>query len=245
MSGRNAVRAGIPALMCVGALSSVGCDFTRPSEVFVPDGDVIAIGAVFSAGWQTAYLIATHPHRPGTADAPVVAAVLAGPGGSAAFTREVITRLAGTARLGNTRRMQMAWLSVAGVAAFVVAASSGLPAVVQHLTDKAPHPVHGRGWSVGDERVSEGIRSDRQSHGAEHGRRALAGAHPDQPVEFPVRREQLVSAVPQVEDREAMVSRISSRLATQYFHASKMICSKLLCAIPAVYVSCRTPRRRK
>ena len=90
MSNRNAARARTLALMCVGAAaSSAGCDYVRPSEVFVPDGDVIAIGVVLSAGWRTAYMIASHPHRPGTADAPVVEAVLTGPSGPAAFAREV------------------------------------------------------------------------------------------------------------------------------------------------------------
>ena len=79
-------------LTCVGLTTLAGCDYTRPSEVFVPDGDVIAIGAVLSADWRTAYLIATHPHRPGDAGAPVVDAVLTGPNGLAAFDREVTSQ---------------------------------------------------------------------------------------------------------------------------------------------------------
>lgn len=89
MASRSAVRARTLGLMWIWAAASVGCDYTRPSDVFVPDGDVIAIGVVLSAGWRTAYMIATHPHRPGTADAPVVDAVLTGPNGLAAFNREV------------------------------------------------------------------------------------------------------------------------------------------------------------
>ena len=89
MSNKNAVRVRSLALMFMGAASSAGCDYVRPSEVFVPDGDVIAIGVVLSVGWRTAYMIASHPHRPGTADAPVVEAVLTGPSGPAAFAREV------------------------------------------------------------------------------------------------------------------------------------------------------------
>ena len=82
VSNRNAARARTLVLMSIGAAaSSAGCDYVRPSEVFVPDGDVIAIGVVLSVGWRTAYMIASHPHKPGTADAPVVEAVVTGPSG--------------------------------------------------------------------------------------------------------------------------------------------------------------------
>ena len=89
MPSKSVSRAQSLALMFIVAVACPGCDYTRPSEVFVPDDDVVTIGLVLSAGWQTAYLIASHPHRPGTADAPVVEAVLTGPTGVAAFTRKV------------------------------------------------------------------------------------------------------------------------------------------------------------
>lgn len=89
MSSKSVSRVGTLALTSLVASASTGCDYTRTSELFVPEDDVIAIGVVLSAGWQTAHLIATHPHRPGTADAPVVEAVLTGPNGSSAFSREV------------------------------------------------------------------------------------------------------------------------------------------------------------
>ena len=95
MSSKSISRAGTIVLTAVIAVAATGCDYTRPSELFVPQGDVITIGVVLSAGWQTAHLIATHPHRPGTADAPVVEAVLTGPSGPSAFTREVASHHCG------------------------------------------------------------------------------------------------------------------------------------------------------
>ena len=86
------LRHGAPRLIAVltafGALAAGGCDYTHPTEVFVPDEDVIAIAAVISAGFDTATLLATHPHRDTLGDPPVVGAKLSGPGWTATFVQD-------------------------------------------------------------------------------------------------------------------------------------------------------------
>ena len=78
----------IAALTACGALAGGACDYTHPTEVFVPDQDVIAIAAVISAGFDTATLLATYPHRDTSGDPPVVGAQLSGPGWTATFVQD-------------------------------------------------------------------------------------------------------------------------------------------------------------
>ena len=91
--GRGAKRLGhgparlIAAMTALGAVAAGACDYTHPTEVFVPDEDVIAIAAVISAGFDTATLLATYPHRDTLADPPVVGAQLSGPGWTANFSQ--------------------------------------------------------------------------------------------------------------------------------------------------------------
>jgi len=78
----------IAALTALGAAVAAGaCDYTHPTEVFVPDEDVIAVAAVISAGFDTATLLATYPHRDTLAGPPVVGAQLSGPGWTATFSQ--------------------------------------------------------------------------------------------------------------------------------------------------------------
>ena len=76
------------ALTALSALVAGACDYTHPTEVFVPDEDVIAIAAVISAGFDTATLLATYPHRSAQEDPPVVGAELSGPGWTATFSQD-------------------------------------------------------------------------------------------------------------------------------------------------------------
>jgi hypothetical protein len=91
--GHGATRRGrrtprlIAALTAFGAAGAGACDYTHPTEVFVPDEDVIAVAAVISAGFDTATLLATYPHRDTLGDPPVVGAQLSGPGWTATFSQ--------------------------------------------------------------------------------------------------------------------------------------------------------------
>ncbi len=78
----------IAALTAFGGLAAGACDYTHPTEVFVPDENAIAIAAVISAGFDTATLLATYPHRDTLGDAPVVGAQLSGPGWTATFVQD-------------------------------------------------------------------------------------------------------------------------------------------------------------
>lgn len=78
----------VAVLTACGALAAGACDYTHPTEVFVPDQDVIAIAAVISAGFDTATLLATYPHRDTLVDLPVVGAKLSGPGWTATFVQD-------------------------------------------------------------------------------------------------------------------------------------------------------------
>ncbi len=55
----------------------------------MPEGDVVTVGAVILAGYSTAYLVASHPHRERGEEPPVVAATLSGPGWEAAYSDTV------------------------------------------------------------------------------------------------------------------------------------------------------------
>ena len=76
------------ALTAFGAMAAGACDYTHPTEVFVPDEDAIAVAAVISAGFDTATLLATYPHRDTSADPPAVGAHLSGPGWTATFVQD-------------------------------------------------------------------------------------------------------------------------------------------------------------
>ncbi len=75
-------------LAAFGALIAGGCDYTHPTDVFVPDKDVIAISAVIGAGFHTATLLATYPHRDTLGGPPVVGAQLSGPGWTVDFRQD-------------------------------------------------------------------------------------------------------------------------------------------------------------
>lgn len=85
--GRGAPRL-IAALTAFGTVAAGACDYTHPTEVFVPDQEVIAVAAVISAGFDTATLLATYPHRDTLGDPPVVGAQLLGPGWTATFVQD-------------------------------------------------------------------------------------------------------------------------------------------------------------
>ncbi len=96
-SNANAPRCGIvrrrgAALRLIAALTALGfaaaCEYTHPTEVFVPDEDVIAVAAVIGAGFDSAALLATYPHRNALGDPPVVQAQLSGPGWTATFVQD-------------------------------------------------------------------------------------------------------------------------------------------------------------
>ncbi len=86
MAGRAG---GVRVPWALALLAAWGCDYVRPDEVFVPDAEVVAIGAVLEAGTRRAHLLASHPHAPGSAARPVVGATLIGPGVEAAYDRTV------------------------------------------------------------------------------------------------------------------------------------------------------------
>ncbi len=75
-------------LAALSTLIAGACDYTHPTEVFVPDEDVIAISAVISAGFDRAALLATYPHRDQSANPPIVDAQLSGPGWTADFRQD-------------------------------------------------------------------------------------------------------------------------------------------------------------
>ncbi len=71
--------------LAVCGVMAVACDYTRPTEVFVPDEDVVAIASVIAAGFDRATLLATYVHRDSTSPPPDVDARISGPGWTAAF----------------------------------------------------------------------------------------------------------------------------------------------------------------
>ncbi len=97
------------ALTAFGAVAAVACDYTHPTEVFVPDEDVIAIAAVISAGFDTATLLATYPHRDTLGDPPLVGAQLSGPGWTATFVQDADSHTPGGLRACNLISGSVAW----------------------------------------------------------------------------------------------------------------------------------------
>lgn len=68
------------------ALALAACDgLTRPEEQFLPETDVVTVGAAIIAGQRVAYLLASHPHRLFGEEPPTVAATLSGPGWDAVY----------------------------------------------------------------------------------------------------------------------------------------------------------------
>lgn len=82
------LRAAAPVSAILIAFIAGACDYTHPTEVFVPDEDVIAIAAVIGAGFDKATLLATWPHRDSSVDPPTVDARLSGPGWTATFLQD-------------------------------------------------------------------------------------------------------------------------------------------------------------
>ncbi len=76
-------------LVILAALGAAACDYVRPDELFIPETDVIVVGAVLSADWANVYLTASHPHRHPSEPPPAVAATLTGPSGDVAFDEVV------------------------------------------------------------------------------------------------------------------------------------------------------------
>ena len=71
-------------------LATAACDgLIRPEEEFLPEADVVTIGAVIVAGQRVAYLLASHPHRLFGEEPPTVTATLSGPGWNAAYADSV------------------------------------------------------------------------------------------------------------------------------------------------------------
>jgi len=77
----------------VATLASVvawsACDFIRPPDLFEAHPDVVTISILLIAGESEARLVAVHPHRPRSGDAPEITATLEGPGWSAPFLEEL------------------------------------------------------------------------------------------------------------------------------------------------------------
>ena len=98
------------ALLAVcGAMAAGACDYTHPAEVFVPDDDVIAIAAMISAGFDTATLLATYPHRDSSAAPPVVEAQLSGPDWTATFPNDPDAHTPEVLRTCNLASHAVAW----------------------------------------------------------------------------------------------------------------------------------------
>lgn len=106
--GRAAPRL-IAAWTAFGAVAAGACDYTHPTEVFVPDEDVIAIAAVISAGFDTATLLATYPHRDTLGDPPVVGAQLSGPGWTATLVQDAESHAPRGLRACNLMAGSVAW----------------------------------------------------------------------------------------------------------------------------------------
>lgn len=100
---------GLAAFGALGALIAGACDYTHPTEVFVPDEDVIAIAAVIGAGFDRATLLATWPHRDSSADPPTVDARLSGPGWTATFLQDSGSHTERGLRACNLIMESVAW----------------------------------------------------------------------------------------------------------------------------------------
>ena len=71
------------------AVTLSACDFTRPPDPFEAHPDVVTIALLLIAGESEARLLAVHPHRPVSDEAPKITATLKGPGWTAAFSEEL------------------------------------------------------------------------------------------------------------------------------------------------------------
>ena len=78
----------LAVLAACGAVVTGACDYIHPTDVLVPDEDVITISIVITAGFNTATLLTTYPHRERSANPPVVEAQLSGPGWTATFLQD-------------------------------------------------------------------------------------------------------------------------------------------------------------
>ena len=79
-----------PLAALVLGVSATACDgYVRPPDPFTPDGDVVTVGVAIVARQSVAYMLASHPHRPRTANPPVIDATLSGPGWVATFSESV------------------------------------------------------------------------------------------------------------------------------------------------------------
>lgn len=99
----------VAPLAAFGTLIAGGCDYTHPTDVFVPDEDVIAISAVISAGFDTATLLATFPHRDGSSNPPIVNARLTGPGWTADFRQDLDSHTPEGLQACNLMSGSVAW----------------------------------------------------------------------------------------------------------------------------------------
>ena len=107
---RPSLMRGLASLPAFSALIAVSaCDYTHPTDVFVPDDDVIAIAAVISAGFNTATLLATYPHRDSSANPPVVEAQLSGPGWTAKFRQDPDAHTPESLQACNLISQSVAW----------------------------------------------------------------------------------------------------------------------------------------
>ena len=73
-------------------LLSAACDeYIRSPDPLDGHPDAVTVAVVLVAGESEARLLATHPHRPSSADPPSISAHLAGPGWTAEFSKTVET----------------------------------------------------------------------------------------------------------------------------------------------------------
>lgn len=103
------LRAAVPVPTILIAFIAGACDYTRPTEVFVPEQDVIAIAAMIGAGFDKATLLATWPHRVSSADPPTVDARLSGPGWTATFVQDSESHTERGLRACNLITESVAW----------------------------------------------------------------------------------------------------------------------------------------
>lgn len=72
--------------LAVLAVAAAGCDYVAAPDPLEVDPDVVSVAIVLAAGESEAFLLAGHPHRPGSHPPPAVSATLLGPGWEAAFS---------------------------------------------------------------------------------------------------------------------------------------------------------------
>jgi len=84
------LRARALPVLSVALSAATACDdFTRPADPLEADPDVVTVAIVLVAGEHGARMLAVHPHRPRSASAPELDAVLKGPGWTAGFSDTV------------------------------------------------------------------------------------------------------------------------------------------------------------